>query len=319
MYEELVCTVCMGKLRKEGDELVCINDEIRYEIWEGIPIMWRGEFDDDVKAKEMMQKDIKAAASFINPTEAKRKLWDIGPEQYFQRSQLKSYEARKNFERIFRPLHGMLPDIGESKVLNIGCGGGTDASWLIEQGVKELVCSDISSDFIKVSKQRFAASKIKPRYYFQANAEFLPCADNSFDIIFLTSTLHHIPRPFMFLQKAVRIAPIIITCGEPSDMRMFKSLLRIIGWNSEYGDLQTHRFNVRKLGEFMREIGYEVQIKTDFVWFPVRLAQRFVNNKFLVDGYYALLSLANFLFGYWGHNFTMVASRRDQKRRGFRG
>ena len=317
MYEELRCTKCRSKLKKINNNLICSNDGISYEIKNDIPIMWKTEFDNNREVKERISKELAFSKDFV--TKIKEKLGSsisvagLGAEEFYLRHTGETYAAKNIDQRTFDALDKMLPDMSGTKVLNVGCGGGKDAEWLIGRGVESIVCADISVDLMELAKEKLNKQKIKPKYYFQANAELLPVADDSFDAIFFGSVLHHILRPFIALKEAARIAPLIIACSEPSDMHIFKYILKWTGWSTEYGGLKTHRFNINKLKKYMSELGYETTVKTEFTWFPLNLLKRFSNNKTFVDTYYVLLTLIGLFFGYFGHSFNMVSMRRKIK------
>lgn len=316
MFEELVCTKCLSKLRREGEVLRCQGCGISFEIKDGIPLMWQSEFDDNPLSSKMIAAELEFSKEFVGQLKDRPGIVG-GAEEFYLRNVKESWASKKLDGRGFSPLFELAPEVFSNlpnlKILNIGCGWGKDAEWLIKNGAKDLVCSDISLDFIKIARERFEKYQIKPRYYFQANAEFLPILDNSFDMVFISSVLHHIPRPFLFLKQAARVAPIIATTLESSDMGIFKHILRFVGWNREYANLATHRLNIGRIKAFMEALGYTTGIKTDFVWFPFGVFKNQLDNKLFVDAYYAFLSVLSLFFGRWGHNFTMVARRRNAK------
>jgi demethylmenaquinone methyltransferase/2-methoxy-6-polyprenyl-1,4-benzoquinol methylase len=70
-------------------------------------------------------------------------------------------------------------------VLEVGCGPGSFAEDLI--GL-EVTCLDPSSEMLKVAKKRVDAARDsrgeQPAHYIEAIAESIPCADDTFDMVF---------------------------------------------------------------------------------------------------------------------------------------
>lgn len=84
------------------------------------------------------------------------------------------------------------------KVLDIGCGSGHIANFLLSEGF-EVVPLDV--------KNLSFLQNIKPLTY---NGHVLPFADNSFDAVLLIAVLHHTPDPERVLKEAKRVAKRVI-------------------------------------------------------------------------------------------------------------
>lgn len=167
---EIACLQCKGEL-EEDEHLRCVVCGKVYEIQDGIAQM----LGDDAKAfaREIAVQDRVACEyeqkRYENPY-AKR-YHDWWTEQMLSR-------VRTN-----------------GRILDNGCGIG-----LLFDKVRsgQVVGLDISSEMLKV------ASKKSDRLI-RGNSQQLPLKDNSFDVVFCRSLIHHLPRPELAVREIVRI------------------------------------------------------------------------------------------------------------------
>ncbi len=113
-------------------------------------------------------------------------------------------------ERMFEMLRPFIDPA--DNWLTVGDGIGTDANWLIEQGVK-VVASDLSIDILKESFDRKFITEYK-----QENAEKLSFADGTFSYVLCKEAFHHFPRPYMALYEMVRVSKKAMMMMEPIDI-----------------------------------------------------------------------------------------------------
>ncbi|WP_295893423.1 class I SAM-dependent methyltransferase [uncultured Vibrio sp.] len=84
----------------------------------------------------------------------------------------------------------MLDDVKDMDVIDMGCGSGIYAQWLLEHSVKSLTCTDLSQEMVSLVKRTFGD---KVNAYVQDVANGLPLeADNSADVIICPLVLHYI-------------------------------------------------------------------------------------------------------------------------------
>lgn len=92
-------------------------------------------------------------------------------------------------------------DLSESRCLEIGAGLGDDTAYMLERGVKEIHAVDLSSAIY-----RAAAVINDPRARFvRADANSLPFAPESFDIVLCHRMMMHTPDPAATLAHAARM------------------------------------------------------------------------------------------------------------------
>ena len=120
-------------------------------------------------------------------------------EQYIKESWDESYKHH-DFKEL--PWETVKPDkelvrilkeskIVKCKVLDIGCGAGTNSIYLAEEGF-DVTGVDISSTAIKIAKKRAKEARVKVRFSV-GNAYNLKFPKDNFDFIFDRGCFHHIP------------------------------------------------------------------------------------------------------------------------------
>lgn len=83
-------------------------------------------------------------------------------------------------------------------VLDVGCGTGRSRQ-IYERQATRYVGLDLSREAVRLGASRHAGG------WLQANAERLPFADRSFDVVAFSSVLHHVPDMHAVLAEARRV------------------------------------------------------------------------------------------------------------------
>jgi ubiquinone/menaquinone biosynthesis C-methylase UbiE len=101
-----------------------------------------------------------------------------------------------------------------SSVLDTGCGTGL-AMRFIQQELPELRVhgNDPSEDLLEVAIQ---AHGIRAEQLDCVSSESLPYADDSFDVVFETGMLHHVPAPERVIGEMLRVAKRAVFISEPN-------------------------------------------------------------------------------------------------------
>lgn len=128
--------------------------------------------------------DIRAVRNFWNarPCNIRHSNKTIGSEKYFQ-----EVTARKFTVEPHIPKFANYGKYKGKKVLEIGCGLGTDAEQFVKAGAK-YTGIDLSTESVEIAKQRLPGEDIKV-----ANIEEW-CSDEKFDLIYSFGVLHHTPN-----------------------------------------------------------------------------------------------------------------------------
>ncbi len=94
-------------------------------------------------------------------------------------------------------------DLREKKVLEIGCGIGTDGLE-ITKITKDYTGIDVSENSLRLAKKNFRLNNISANLLL-ADAENLPFPDNSFDFIYSWGVLHHTPDITKAISEVYRV------------------------------------------------------------------------------------------------------------------
>lgn len=115
-----------------------------------------------------------------------------------------------------------LPSLEGLDVISIGCGSGTDARWLADNGAKKVVGIDISKNLIEIARRD------NPDIEFQEmDMENLDFEDETFDLAYSSLAIHYVDDWTRPLQEARRILRqdglYVFSCGHPIDSAMERS------------------------------------------------------------------------------------------------
>ncbi len=124
------------------------------------------------------------------PCNIKHSAKEIGTKEYFD-----EVEKRKYFVEPHIPTFAQFQKWKDKKVLEIGCGIGTDAVNFARNGAK-LTVVELSEKSLEICKKRFEIYGLSARFYC-ANAEqltsFVP--PEPYDLIYSFGVIHHTPNP----------------------------------------------------------------------------------------------------------------------------
>jgi len=257
-----------------------------------------------------IQEELAFSRRYVeNYDKGRRTFTAAGDKEFYERDTQKSVAARLVDGKALKDLKELMEreSLRGFVVLDVGAGGGRQVKWLLNGGAKKVVWFDISKDFLKLAKKRLRGKAVE---FVIGNAEELPFANNSFDLAFFSATLHHVEHPKKALFEAARVARMIALVSEPASFGWLGKFLALIGWNIEYNKLKCHRFSPQEIGRILAKKGFEVCMKRDFIWFPFGIFDRFKDNQPFLKLYFAFLFVLDFLFGGFGHNLTVFATKK---------
>lgn len=148
----------------------------------------------------------------LNDINSVKKYWDarpcnirhskseIGTIQYFN-----EVEARKYFVEPHIPEFANFNEWKGKKVLEIGCGIGTDAINFAKAGAF-YTGTDLSTESIELTKRRFQLFSLQADL-FESNFEILPdnLKNEKFDLIYSFGVIHHSPNPRIIIENSRKI------------------------------------------------------------------------------------------------------------------
>lgn len=122
----------------------------------------------------------------------------MGSKPFFEIIERDRYIAHEYLKKILDQLA-----LSQKKVLEIGVGVGTDASYLYRKS-KQFIGIDLTQNALQFTKRRFHLWNLKGAFV-QTNAEKLPFKDSSLDFVYSFGVLHHTPDTKSAIQEVHRI------------------------------------------------------------------------------------------------------------------
>jgi SAM-dependent methyltransferase len=125
---------------------------------------------------------------------------EVGTEAYFN-----EVEDRKYFVEPHIPAFADFPRWKGKKVLEIGCGIGTDATNFARAGANYSAI-ELSAASLELARKRFSVFSLDGQF-FQGNAESVDTVvgQSNFDLIYSFGVIHHTPNPRAVIESARRI------------------------------------------------------------------------------------------------------------------
>lgn len=125
---------------------------------------------------------------------------EVGTRGYFD-----EVEARKYFVEPHVPGFAQFPRWAGKRVLEIGCGIGTDAVNFARAGA-DYTAIELSPASLALAQRRFEVFGLKGRFH-GCNAERLTefAARDSFDLVYSFGVIHHTPDPRAVIAEARRV------------------------------------------------------------------------------------------------------------------
>lgn len=199
--------------------------------------------------------------------EANRRYHDsLSTENYDSNESIFGPERQRRIEANLKEISSA----GE-RMLDVGCGTGNVLK-LAAKYFDRLAGVDISTNMLELGRQKVPAAR-----FIQADAENLPFAEATQDVVSLYATLHHYPEPLSFVEEADRVlrpGGFLYTDHDPNYylVRFYFPLYRLLhlndpGFGSRTGELaeycHAHKPGVdpEQLIDYLNNEGYsEVQL-----------------------------------------------------------
>lgn len=208
---DLVCPRCRGPLGPSDAEFACTSCGARYPIEDGIPIL--SELADDDPGTEYKRRQIE----FFDGEAAEFEI-----TRPWGQPKLYGWLMAEKFRRSVRGIESRLAD---ATVLTVCGGSGMDAEFLARQGAV-VIASDISLGAVQRAVQRGRRAGLAIEAVV-ADAEHLPFADRSIDIVYVHDGLHHLSDPMVGLDEMCRVARECVVVTEPSRAAVTQIAVRL--------------------------------------------------------------------------------------------
>ncbi|MCA1822776.1 MAG: class I SAM-dependent methyltransferase [Mycobacteriales bacterium] len=123
------------------------------------------------------------AADQLESRRAQRAWWDFAADDYQAAHAVELGKARVLWcpEGLVEPGAGLLADVADRDVLEVGCGGAQCARWIIGAGARSVAAIDLSGGQLRHAQRLSAQTGIAVPLA-QADATALPFRDQSFDV-----------------------------------------------------------------------------------------------------------------------------------------
>lgn len=132
------------------------------------------------------------------PCGAKNTTAEPGTRAFYQ-----EIEAHRYQEEFHIPLVAEFNEHFGQKVLEVGCGLGTDGRQFVRGGANYIGC-ELSFHSLVLARRGFELSSL-PGAFVCADAENLPFSDSAFDLVYCHGVLHHTPDTERGLREIYRV------------------------------------------------------------------------------------------------------------------
>jgi ubiquinone/menaquinone biosynthesis C-methylase UbiE len=285
---EFRCPACGGEL----EDFVCHACGERYEVADGIPQLVAGI--DDFKRRQVAHFEDEDAEFEIERPRGTTPLYE--------------WLIDEKFKRSVRGLESMLAG---ATALTVCGGSGMEAELLVRAGA-QVVCSDLSPGAVRRARERAR------RHGFEltavvADAERLPFADRSFDLVYVHDGLHHLERPDAALAEMARVARRAVSVSEPARAAVTRVAVQLgVAHRHEEAGNPVRRLELDRIAAELRTHGFDVVHAERYGLFYRHhpgAASRVFSRVRLFPLATTVLRAANALAGRVGNKLTVQAVR----------
>jgi SAM-dependent methyltransferase len=216
----LTCPACRGRLAvaEAPATLACTACGLRFPDYEDIPILLPPTVrSTDNDADGPLSHKERQIAFFDQDSRD-----DFGITRPRGAPELYGWLLEEKFRRSILGLEDLLPG---STVLTICGGSGVDAEFLARRGAR-VILSDISLGVVLQARERARRFGLELDLVV-ADAEALPFADASLDLVYVHDGLHHLEQPAVGLAEMARVARRAVSISEPADAFATRSAVRV--------------------------------------------------------------------------------------------
>ncbi len=240
---------------------------------------------------------------FLKTYNKKDGVYECLPNNFFlneiKKADINAYNFRADFfnenqitslsDRHIKSIKPILNLKKRVRILELGGGDGRFGFYLLKQGYKNIIESDISYKSVKTAQKIARKNGLNEGSFCVIDTEKLPFKNNSIDAIFMVASLHHIPSPVKAIKEAVRVLKRggnLLILKEPAAWQyyffypVFKIIKKIIRKNKNnpvsLADDRTFGFTKRKIYRILKPHFKKVKI------IPVQYTEKIYINLLLL-------------------------------------
>ncbi len=292
----VACPTCREALQPDrAADLRCARCGRSFPVEDGIPVLLPDLAADDLKLQQARFFDDEQEDEF----EITRP--HGGPALY-------AWQYEERFRRSVSGLRAQLPG---ATALTICGGSGMDAEFLALSGCR-VISSDISLGAARRARERASRRRLEI-VPVVADAEHLPFADRSIDVVYVHDGLHHLERPLAALGEMARVARLAVSVNEPARAALTSLAVRAgLALEVEESGNRVARLTPDEIGHGLQAAGFSVLKAERFALYFRHRPGRVMNGLStigvltLVKG--AILA-ANRTLGQFGNKVTVQGVR----------
>jgi len=305
------CPVCRGRLQADDRGLTCGECRRMYEITDGIPVL----LDQEHEAAHDELAHLVAHPHGHRRSQAK--FYDDTSAAEFEITRPHSTPAlyrwllSEKLRRATRDIETLIP----GRVVLIVCGGsGMDAEFYARMGAR-VISSDISIGAARRTAERARRFGLDITAIV-ADAERLPFADRSIDIVSVHDGLHHLEHPRRSLAEITRVASLAVSISEPADAAATAVAVKLgLALDREEAGNRVARMDRNKISAHLEKQGFKIVAASRYLMYyhhvPGRLT-RILSRSPLLAAARAGVRFANVLMGQFGNKMVVVAIREGK-------
>jgi SAM-dependent methyltransferase len=215
-------------------------------------------------------------------------------------------------EKFRRSIEGIVDLVPGCTALAVCAGSGMDAELLARAGA-QVVSADISLGASRRARERARrhAVDLTPVV---ADAEDLPFADRSFDLVYVHDGLHHLEHPGAGLAEMARVARKAVSITEPARAAATRLAVKLgAAQEREEAGNRVARLDPGELAATLRGDGFDVARAERYAMLYRHhpgAPSRFLSRKRVLPLTVSALQAANAVAGGLGNKLTVQAVRR---------
>jgi ubiquinone/menaquinone biosynthesis C-methylase UbiE len=195
--EKLICPKCKKNIENLNLNYKCDSCNLDFKFEDGILRFSKATI------KDSQKEDV---YEFWNtaPNESLSSKSELNTKEFFEESEKYRYQSiHKNLGIPFFKKAIQFEKYKNLKILEIGCGIGVDSIQFARAG-NHMTLLDLTFESLKITKKRLENENLTAKYI-EGDAENLPFASDSFDMVYSYGVIHHSPNTEVSVKEIFRV------------------------------------------------------------------------------------------------------------------